>query len=144
MKYYFELYFRHILTFDFGRALESPRLESPPPGKPHPLLNADKDSILALDCMPLMDEGGPLPMTGVQHWHFADLTAEVLQNLGPTHIYLPLFASGYDAIAAVEVLEKLGYFGKITVIAPNLPRPRLVERELRTLGPGLRLTLISP
>jgi hypothetical protein len=108
------------------------------------LLNQDKDSVLALDCMPLMDEAGPLPMTGVRHWRFAELTIDVLIDLAPSQIYLPLFASGYDAMSAVEALETMGYCGEITVIAPDLPRPRLVERELRALGPGLRLTLISP
>ena len=59
-------------------------------------------------------------------------------------IILPLFGSGYDASSAIDELERLKYAGRITVIAPSLPRPSLVERELRALGPGARLTLISP
>ena len=44
----------------------------------------------------------------------------------------------------VEALMHLGYAGAISVIAPRLPDRAMVERELRALGPGLRLRLVSP
>ena len=102
------------------------------------------ERAIAFDCLLFLGPGGPLPMTGVTHLRFADLSAALLAATNPSQIILPLFAAYYDAMSAVEMLEDLGYIGKLTVLAPDLPKPRLVERELRSLGPGTRLTLISP
>ena len=102
------------------------------------------DCVLVLDCQTLVDETGPLQLPGAVHRRFADLGPDLLADLKPVQVILPLFASGYDAMAVIEELERLNFTGSITVIAPKLPRPRLVERELRALGPGTRLSLISP
>ena len=99
---------------------------------------------VAFDCEHFLGPSGPLPMIGVAHFSFADLTPDLLAATSPSMILLPLFAASYDAVAAVERLQELGYTGKLTILAPELPKPRLVERELRNLGPGTRLTLISP
>jgi len=71
------------------------------------------------------------------------LTAALLTEMRPDRIVTPLFSGGVDATLVVERLEALNYRGAITVIGPPLPRPALVQAELRALGPGLRLTLIS-
>ena len=102
------------------------------------------EQTVALDCEVFLGPGGPLPMTGVTHLALSDLTAQILSALAPSLIILPLFSSGHDAMTVIERLEDLGYGGRLTVLAPELPKPRLVERELRALGPGARLTLISP
>ena len=114
-----------------------------PKSSPQPA-DLPKDCVLALDCRALVDGAGPLPVSGAVHRRFADLGAGLLADLKPVQVILPLFGSGYDAMAAIEELERLQFTGQITVIAPKLPRPRLVERELRSLGPGTRLSLISP
>ena len=102
------------------------------------------ERIVALDCAALLGPAGPVPMTGVVHLRLADLTADLLAEAAPVTIFLPLIAPQGDAATAVERLEELGYGGRLIVLAPALPRPRLVERELRCLGPGARLTVISP
>ena len=109
-----------------------------------PVEITDGEVVLALDCRALLDATGPLPMPGCVHRQFAELGLAMLTELKPTRIILPLFATDYDAMAAIEALEILKFSGLITVIAPPLPRPRLVERELRAQGPGARLSLISP
>lgn len=83
-------------------------------------------------------------MNGVIHLKLAEVTKEALAMLRPTQVILPLIAADHDAAAAIEHLEALGYGGTILVLSPPLPKPRLVERELRGLGPGARLTLITP
>jgi hypothetical protein len=108
----------------------------------HTALTADR--ILACDCDLFFGPGGPLQRIAVTRLRFHDLTARSLADLAPGLVVLPLFAASHDAAAAVERLEELGYRGRITVLAPPLPRPALVERELRALGPGARLVLISP
>lgn len=114
-----------------------PRVASPP-------IAMEGEKVAALDCDLFLGPDGPLPMTGVTQLTFADLSPERLAALDPGLIILPLFTASHDAMTVIERLEELGYAGRLTVLAPQLPRPRLVERELRSLGPGTRLTLISP
>ncbi len=120
-----------------------------PKEKPKPLSSVRPGSpgderILAVDCQQFLGPGGPLQMEGVTHIGFADLTAAVLWSIQPTLVVLPLIAAPHDAITIIEALQGFGYVGRVTVLAPSLPNPGLVERELRGLGPGARLTLISP
>ena len=100
--------------------------------------------VVALDCAALLGADGPFPITGVLHSRLADLDAAFLAEHQPGLMIMPLFAAGYDAMAATERLQDLGYVGRIAVLAPSLPKPRLVEAELRAIGPGDRLSLISP
>lgn len=112
--------------------------------EPAPLPFLPGDAVVAVDCAQLLGRQGPFPTPGVRHCHLGDLDAGFLRDTAPACVILPLFAADYDALAAVELLQDLGYLGRIAVMAPALPRPRLVEQELRQLGPGARLVLISP
>lgn len=100
--------------------------------------------MLALDCHGLLAPRGPIPLPRAVQHASADLSAALLARLKPERIVLPLFAPACDAMAVIERLEALGYRGLIVVIAPPLPKPALVERELRALGPGDRLVLVTP
>jgi hypothetical protein len=71
-----------------------------------------------------------------------ELTGDILASARPDRVICTLFGAGLDAYAVIERLESLGYRGQITVLAPQLPRPSLVEAELRAQGPGRRLTLL--
>jgi hypothetical protein len=74
------------------------------------------------------------------------LTAEVLRRVSPDLVLCALFAADLaagDAFALVERLQSLRYRGRILVICPTLPRPDMIEAELRALGPGPLLTLIA-
>lgn len=70
------------------------------------------------------------------------LDSEALLQLKPDLVVCPLFGAGPDATAVIERLQQLGYSGPIVVICPHLPKPKLVEAELRQLGPGQRLRLL--
>lgn len=97
--------------------------------------------VLALDCAVLFDD---CAAEGVTIAAFADLTAAYLAEVAPELVVLPLFSIQQDAVTMVEALMSLGYGGAISVMAPRLPDRAMVERELRALGPGLRLRLIAP
>ena len=103
---------------------------------PHPL------RLLALD-LPIP---APAEMSGtiMTTAGFAELTADLLARVRPDHVLAPLFSPGHDAIAIVERLEAIGYMGQITVLSRPLPDARMVQSELRALGPGPRLTLLVP
>ena len=102
------------------------------------------DAVVAVDCALLLGVQGPFRAPGIRHCHLDEVDAVFLRDTAPACVILPLFAAAYDAQTAVELLEDLGYLGRIAVMAPALPKPRLVEQELRQLGPGARLVLISP
>lgn len=90
---------------------------------------------------------GPLPgvipaAARVDTLGFAALTAEVLRLYRPDLVVCPLFHPGHDAVAVIERLQDLAYPGAILVLSPALPRPDLVEQELRALGPLRRLRLV--
>jgi hypothetical protein len=101
------------------------------------------DRFLALDCAGLIAPMGPIPLPNTRHLGFADLDLALLTEAAPHTVVMPLFAGPHDALTMIERLEKLGYNGRILVIAPRLPQPRLVERELRAAGTGNRLLLVS-
>jgi hypothetical protein len=103
-----------------------------------------EERVLALDCQNLLAPKGPIPLPQAVQRASADLCAALLADLAPERIVLPLFAGPCDAMTVIEQLQALHYTGKIVVIAPPLPRPDLVERELRAAGPGARLTLVTP
>ena len=119
-----------------------------PPPVSYPTLSdlsrSAEDRLLALDCSRLIEPQGPIPLSGVTHLRFSALTRTDLEALDPTAVVMPLFSADQDALSMVETLEEMGFRGRILVIAPALPRPQLVERELRAAGPGLRLMLVSP
>lgn len=102
------------------------------------------ERVLALEAADLIAPNGPIPLEGVAHRRFAELRPALLAELAPTVVVMPLFSAGQDALSMIEALEAAGFAGRILVIAPTLPRPRLVERELRAAGPGDRLTLMTP
>lgn len=100
------------------------------------------EQVLTLNCQMMFGPTGPMPLADAVHLDLATLTAEVLRNVQPTLILCPLFTADFDATTAIERLLELGYSGRVTVLAPQLPNPQLVERELR--GLGLAVTLITP
>jgi len=100
-------------------------------------------AVLAVECDRLLDVQGPFPLQGAHHCRLTDLKGDFLDRAAPNFVILPLFTGGYDAMTAVALLEDLGYRGRIVVLAPFLPKPDLVERELRQIGPGNRLVMIS-
>lgn len=59
------------------------------------------------------------------------LDAVLLATLGAQKVFCPLVADGFDALAAALRLTQLGFDGTLVVLAPVLPNPKMVEREIR-------------
>jgi|APEBP8051073178_1049388.scaffolds.fasta_scaffold00020_249 hypothetical protein len=72
------------------------------------------------------------------------LTAQLVDKVAPEMVVLPLMANGQDAVQVITRLDELSYAGQVVVLAPTLPDPAMVERELRATAPGLRLRLVMP
>ncbi len=81
--------------------------------------------------------------------HVQALDAALLQRAKPHLVICALFPTPPadcgcgDIVGLIERLQTLGYAGRIAVFGPQLPRPEMVQAELRALGPGARLTLIA-
>lgn len=108
------------------------------------LAGSGSERILALDCARLIAPEGPIPLPNVLHARFVEVSPALLAKIAPNTVIVPLFSGPHDGLAMVEALQAMGFAGAILVIAPALPCPELVERELRAAGPGSRLMLVSP
>lgn len=73
---------------------------------------------------------------------FAAITAGVFDRIDPLAVGLALFCPRVDATVVLERLLRIGYRGRILVLAPPLPDPRLVQRDLAALFPALRLRVL--
>lgn len=71
------------------------------------------------------------------------LDAGLIARLDPETVIFPLIAAGFDALQVIDRLAALGYDGLACVMAPRLPNRRMVEAELRSHGPGLRIALLE-
>lgn len=71
------------------------------------------------------------------------LDAVLLATLGAECVVCPLFDAEFDAMTVAARLGALGFTGRLQVIAPELPNPRMVEREIRSQASGLTLQLIQ-
>ena len=103
--------------------------------------NAPALRILALDV--LMSLRDSLPPGHITAARYEQLDAALLARIMPEQVLLPLFSPPHDATLVIERLQALGYSGRITVVSHPLPDARMVERELRTLGPGSRLNVLT-
>jgi len=60
-------------------------------------------------------------------------------------VLAPLVCADFDAIEVIESLGRLGYRGRLRILAPKLPNRQIVLRELRAeaLGRGIRVALVE-
>ena len=89
--------------------------------------------------------GSPMPegVEGVTVAGPDDVDAVLLATVGAARVICPLVAEDFDAVAVAVRLAKLGFGGTLYVLAPDLPNPRMVEREIRTQGGGLDVHLVT-
>jgi hypothetical protein len=80
---------------------------------------------------------------GAAQISFEALDADCLHDINPELLIFPLFAAGWDAALVLIRLKSLGYHGTCLVLAPNLPRPKMVEQELRAICPNMQIKVIT-
>ena len=74
---------------------------------------------------------------------FSALEQKLVSSVSPTKVVVPLMARGFDAAEVVEQLATCGFRGSVWVLAPKLPNRRMVERELKSMAPGIQVELIE-
>lgn len=70
------------------------------------------------------------------------IDAVLLATMAPDKVICPLFAENYDALVVAQLLTRLGFGGTLVVVAPDLPNPRMVEREIRNQAGGLKVAVV--
>ena len=90
------------------------------------------------------DRGHPLPEGGeIRFMEFHDISESALEQLSPRVIYSPVLARNFDCIELAILLETLGYQGVYRAVAKDLPKPSLIEREVRQLCRRLKFELVQ-
>lgn len=73
---------------------------------------------------------------------FEAVTAAALSNFAPDLVVFPLFSGALDATDVLTALDGFGYGGRCLVLAESLPRPKLIEAELRGYAGRMHVELI--
>ena len=88
--------------------------------------------------------GHPLPDGGdITFLEFHQVSGATLELHSPSVIYSPVLARNFDCIELALLLETLGYQGVYRAVANDLPKPSLIEREVRQLCRRLKFELVQ-
>ena len=74
---------------------------------------------------------------------FAQLCPEELARIAPDLVVFPLFNATLDAIVVLTRLNELGYNGRCLVLTPRLPKPHLIDAELRSYKGAMEVQLLT-
>lgn len=73
---------------------------------------------------------------------FTEVSAEALDRIRPDVVFSSLVGPGFDCLDLAERLVDAGYRGKYRAVAPPVPDPKLVRREITERFPALDFDLI--
>lgn len=73
---------------------------------------------------------------------FTEVCAEALDRIRPDVVFSSLVGPGFDCLDLAERLVTAGYRGKYRAVAPQVPDPTLVRREITERFPALDFDLI--
>lgn len=74
---------------------------------------------------------------------YGALTQGLVDRLRPPALALALFDPDHDVALVLKRLARLGFRGRVLVLAPPLPDARMVQDELRATFPSLRLRVVE-
>ncbi|MGC9370138.1 MAG: hypothetical protein ACP5DX_11420 [Paracoccaceae bacterium] len=95
---------------------------------------------LAADDLP----GGTAPLKSVRMESLPFILLHAALALAPWAdcVVSPLVAEQFDALDLARELDAAGYRGQYFIIAPPLPRPDLIRRELAAIAPQVEIELL--
>ncbi|WP_146036497.1 hypothetical protein [Pseudotabrizicola formosa] len=102
-------------------------------GRTSPFISIGLPQVLARHC------AGPRPLFSVAP---QDIAQAGLHRMSDALIACMLLGSEVDALDILAELTAAGYRGTVVVIAPPLPDPGMVERELALAAPGMTVSLL--
>lgn len=108
-----------------------------------PLPQAAQPLGLLIDIAPeeLSTEGTPPAGLRLETLPFALLHAALARAPWADFVASPLVSEHFDALDLATELDLAGFSGIYLVLAPPLPRPDIIHREIAQLCPGLTVDL---
>ena len=89
-------------------------------------------------------QGHSLPReTGVVLVPFEGVTDAALKAYQPDVIYSPVLARSFDCIDLAQLLHSLEYRGSYRAVASDLPKPSVIEREIKHICPRLDFSIVA-
>ena len=89
-------------------------------------------------------EGNVQPISGqISFLSIYEVSADTLEHLQPAMIYSPVLARRFDCIELAVLLEKCGFEGTYRAFATKLPKPEMIEREVRQMCPHFTFEIIQ-
>lgn len=73
--------------------------------------------------------------------NYADLSKELIITLCPDVVITPLLSTSFDCLDVARILGAVEYRGSLTVVSPEIPKPRMITKELRALCPGVQVVI---
>lgn len=74
---------------------------------------------------------------------YYSFSAESLLKNRPSMVLTPLTSQGFDALDIAERLQTFRFNGAFRVLAPKLPDPAMVTRELRYRAPDVDCEIVE-
>ena len=106
------------------------------------------DEETAVRFLAVGDMAPPQPVTGdpapadITCLPFAEVTREALDRIRPDVVFSSLVGPGFDCMDLAERLAAAGFRGKYRAVAPTVPDPELVRREITDRFPALDFDLV--
>jgi len=72
-----------------------------------------------------------------------EVTLALLDQLSPTVVLSPALSHHFDCIDLAQILHKIGFVGRYRFTSNELPNPKMVQREISHLCPGLDFAVLS-
>ena len=88
-------------------------------------------------------QGHSLRGEGLAFVGFHEVTQETLDHYQPSVIFSPLLAKNFDCIDLAVLLNSLGYSVEYQALAVGVPKPELIEREVRQLCTQLKFRIVE-
>ncbi len=99
--------------------------------------------VLAIgDLNEWIQQGYSLPNDRMAFLHIDDMSEAMLADYNPKVVYSPVLAKNFDCIDLSMLLHSLGYNGPYRAIGQGLPKPEVIEREVRGLCPRLDFAIV--
>lgn len=105
--------------------------------------SSDLKAVAVGDSDQWLREGHFVPREGMAFVAFHDLDEDTLAALRPAVVFSPLLADTFDCIELALLLSKLGYQGKYRAVSQNVPKPDVIEREVRQLCTKLDFRIVK-
>lgn len=82
-------------------------------------------------------------LTQLTFCNFGDLQLPYLETIAPEVVLTPVLADGFDCADVALKLDAFGYTGSVRALGRGIPKPHIVEREVRSLCPTLDFALVE-